>query len=361
MRWPWARRAAAERRSAGGGYSDAVVAAIEAQAAQRVADASATAAVEAAAGALSRALAAAEIDGPSWVQETVNPVWLMQVGRSLIREGASLSVIDMAGDGRIDLTPAAFWNFEGHAPRSDEREADWLCRATTYGPSSSTTRLLGRARLVYVRWGTSPGTRYRGQGPLSWASLTMRLQAEAERSLADEAAGPLAQLLAIPADGGKGGDDDPLAGLKIDIGKARGKALFVETTAAGWDQGRSGAPQRDWMASRLGPDSPAGQVAIAKDSFGRVLAACGTPAAIFSDAEGTGRKEATRFWYLNTVLPLARVIETELSARLDAPIRLVFDRHFTDLQSRATTFQKLVAGGVAVNEALVTAGLLADD
>ena len=36
-----------------------------------------------------------------------------------------------------------------------------------------------------------------------------------------EAQGPLAQLLAIPQDGGTGGDDDPLAALKADIVRAR--------------------------------------------------------------------------------------------------------------------------------------------
>ena len=57
MRWPWQRR---ERRDSGGDFSDAVVRLIEAQAAGTAADASSTAAVEAASGALSRAFASAE-------------------------------------------------------------------------------------------------------------------------------------------------------------------------------------------------------------------------------------------------------------------------------------------------------------
>ncbi len=58
MRWPWQRR---ERRDSGGDFSDAVVRLIEAQAAGTAADASSTAAVEAASGALSRAFASAEV------------------------------------------------------------------------------------------------------------------------------------------------------------------------------------------------------------------------------------------------------------------------------------------------------------
>ncbi len=359
-----APKAAPERREAGGGFTSSIVAAIEAQAAQKVADASATAATEAAAGALSRAFAAAEVDGPSWAQETVNPVWLAQVGRSLIREGASLSVIDMAADGMVDLTPAAFWNFETLDVPGAPLERDWSARVTTYGPSSSYTRLLPRGRLVFVRWGTSPGTRYRGQGPLAWASITARLMAEAERSLADEAAGPLAQIIALPPAGAPAGDDDepdPTMMLRADIGKARGKGVFVETTAEGFSEGRAAAPQKDWMANRLGPSPPEAVVALAKDSFARTLAACGASPALWDDSDGTAKREALRQWYLGTVQPLARILERELSDQLAAPIKLRFDLYNVDLAGRAQAFQKLVAGGVAVTEALVTAGLLADD
>ena len=359
MRWPWKR----ESRQSGGGYTDAIVAAIEAQASAKVADVSSTAAVEAAAGALSRAFMAAEVEGPSWVRDAVSPVWLAQVGRSLIREGASLSVIVMGQDGMVELVPAAYWNFENLDPgaQEGERELTWQARVSTYGPSTSYTRLVDRERLIFIRWGTSPGTRYRGQGPLSWAHLTARLQGEVERSLADEAQGPLAHLLAIPTDGGDDTDDDPLKALKSDIRTARGKALLVETTAAGWGESKSAAPQSDWKAQRLGPSPPDAFAALADSSFARMLAACGMPPALFAaDATSTGSREALRQWHLGVVRPIAKMLELELSARLEAPVRFIFDNYPVDLAGRAAAFQKLVAGGVSVNEALVTAGLLAD-
>ena len=169
MRWPWQRR---EARQSGGGYTDAIVAALEARSSAKVADASATAAIEAAAGALSRAFMSAEVEGPGWVKDAVTPPWLAQVGRSLIREGASLSVIVMAGDGAVSLVPAAHWNFENvrAGGQTGERESTWQCRVETYGPSTSYTRLLSRDRMVYVRWGSSPGERYRGRGPTSWGA-----------------------------------------------------------------------------------------------------------------------------------------------------------------------------------------------
>ena len=230
-----------------------------------------------------------------------------------------------------------------------------------YGPSSAHTRLLGRDRLVYVRWGTSPGTRYRGQGPLSWAHLTAKLQGESERSLADEAAGPIAQIIPVPSGAGDDDDGAALENLRTDVAKTRGRAIFPETLSDGFGQGQASAPHRDWDARRLGPAPPAGMVELSKGAFGRMLAACGCSPALFDDSDGTSKREALRQWHLGTVRPLARILEYELSRRLETRIRLRFDSYPIDLAGRAQAFQKLIAGGMAVNDALATSGLLAAD
>ena len=352
MRWPWQRR---ETRESGGDFSDAVVRLIEAQAAGTVADTSSTAAVDAASGALSRAFASAEVVGPAWVQETVSPGFLAQVGRDLVRSGDSMHVIRMRG-GMIQLIPASSWHWEGtHDP------ATWTVRATAYGPSTSTTWNLPAEGVVFVTWGSTPGQTYIGTSPTSWAHTTARLQSETERSLADEMGGPLAQLLAVPQDGGDGSDEDPLRELKADIRTARGKALLVETVAAAWGEGRAAAPQRDWQASRLGPMPPESMAMIRKDPFGAVLAACGASPALFDDSDGTSKRESLRQWHMGTVRPLARLLETELTVKLETDVGLRFDNYPLDLAGRAQSFQKLVAGGVAVNEALAVSGLLAED
>ena len=113
MRWPWQK----EKRESGGDFSDAVVRLIESQASGTAADASTTAGVEAASGALSRAFASAEVDGPAWVQDAVTPAVLAQVGRDLVRAGDSMHVIRAGGDGAVRLIPASSWHWEGsHDP-----------------------------------------------------------------------------------------------------------------------------------------------------------------------------------------------------------------------------------------------------
>ena len=355
MRWPWQKQER-ERRDSGGDFSDAVLRLIEAEASGTAANAASTAAVEAASGALSRAFAAAKVDGPPWVQDAVTPGFLAQVGRDLIRSGDSMHVIRMSADGMIRLIPASSWHWEGsHDPDS------WSVRVTSYGPSTSTTWNLLASGVVFVKWGSTPGQPYTGTGPLAWASTTARLQSEAERSLADEAGGPIAQMLAIPADGGDDGDDDPLKLLKADIAGARGKALLLETSAAGWGEGASAAPRQDWKQSRLGPQPAEVMATIRRDAFEAVLAACGTPPSLFLDSDGTSQRESLRRWHLNLVLPMARLVEYELTEKLITPVKLKFDSYALDMVSRATVVAKLAQAGVPMATALDAAGLSDDD
>ena len=353
MKWPWERT---EKRQSGGDFSDAVVRLIEAQAAGSAADASSTAAVEAAAGALSRAFAAATVEAEAWAVAAITPDFLAQVGRDLVRKGKSLHVIQVDPMAGVALIPSSDWHWEGtHDP------ASWTVRATAYGPSTSSTWHLPNAGVIFVKWGSNPGQPYIGTAPTSWAHTTARLQSEAERSLADEASGPLAQLLAIPQDGGDGEDADPLKSLKADLKTARGKALLVETSAAGWGEGKASAPHRDWQASRLGPMPPESMVKVAEQAFAHVLAATGTPPPLFLDSDGTSQREALRRWHLGTVTPLAKILAHELTMKLETDVRLRFDNYPLDLDGRAKSFKNLVAGGMDPVKALTLTGLLSDD
>ena len=353
MRWPWQPKPE-QRESTATDYTALVSRLIMAQAEGQTVEATATAAVEAASGALSRAFAAAGVQGPEWVQRACTPRFLAQVGRDLVRQGETLHVIRVDRMGRVHLVPCSTWYWEG-----DADPATWFCTATAYGPSGSETWRLPYSGVVFASWGTPVARPYHGLAPTSWAAVTARIAADADKSLADEAGGPLAQLLAIPSDGGDGSEGDPLAGLKADIGHARGKALLVETTAAGWGEGRTAAPQRDYLPARLGPAPPAGLVELRRDAFNAVLAACGTPPSLFTDADGTSQREALRRWHLGTVLPLAKLLEHELSAKFEVPVGLTFDSYPKDMVSRAQVFAKLVAAeGVSVEKALEVAGLV---
>ena len=186
--------------------------------------------------------------------------------------------------------------------------------------------------------------------------------ANVERSLADEAGGPVAQLLPVPQDGGDGGDGDPLAGLKSDIKDAKGSALLVETTSGGWGEGAVNAPRADWKQARLGPMPPDAMVKLADSAFSRVLAAAGVPPSLFvDDADGTAQREGLRRFHMGTVVPLARLLEVELSEKFGVSVTLQFDNYPRDMVSRAQVFSKLAAvEGVSPELALELSGMVAD-
>ena len=155
-------------------------------------------------------------------------------------------------------------------------------------------------------------------------------------------------------------DDDPLKQLKLDIGAARGKAVLTETTASGWGEGKTAAPQADWRPQRLGPDPPESMVAVADAAFSRMVAACGASVSLFTDADGTAQREAWRRWHLGTVQPLAKLLAHELTMRLETPVALRLDKYPTDLAGRASAFKALVTGGMDVAGAAAVSGLLID-
>ena len=351
MRWPWQRRESRASQP----FTDAITAAIAAQAAGTTAgDPGAIAALETAAGLWSRALAAATIttaDGAPVPALTADVLAL--IARDLIRRGESVFAIEVEGGAPV-LRPAGSWDVRG-----PWREADWRYRLDLFGPSGNVTRFLPAAAVIHCRYAVDPARPWYGLSPLAWARATGTLAANLEQRLGEEAGGSVARLIPIPQDGGKGGDGDPLASLKADIAAGKGRALLVETTAAGWSEGKGAAPQSDWRQSRIGADPPATLATLRSDAALAVLNACGVPVSLATDADGTGQREAWRRFVMGSVEPVARMIADELARKLDAPgLRFGFESLWAhDLAGRASAFAKMVGAGVAVERAVALSGL----
>ena len=338
-----------EKRS----YSDAILAAFESAATTKAANAAATAATEAVAGLLARTLAGAEVTAPPWAMRALSPAWLAQVAREIVRTGEHLSLMGFDAGGDLVFVPSGHWYWRGPV-----HERDWYATVTVFGPSDSVTRTVGRDEAVFLQWSRLATEPHYGRSPGRLASLAAKAAAEVEKSLGDEAGGPIAQILTVPE--GADADSDELSGIRSQIATARGKALVMETTQGGYGD-RASAPARDWIGSRLGPNPPQGLVMLAEGVFSRLVAASGASVALFADSDGTAQREALRRWHLCTVLPVAKIVERELSERLDADIRFRFDGYALDLQARSASIKKLVDSGMPLKEALSIVGLLLDE
>ena len=244
--------------------------------------------------------------------------------------------------------------------------ATWRYRVLLSGPSGSITRNLPAAAVVHGRYSVDPARPWAGVSPLAWASLTGRLHASIEDALADESGGTRGHLLPVPQ--GPDGDEvdpdtgepvDPLADLRADVAKLRGRTALVETVAAGWGEGSLAAPRADWRPQRIGANPPASLATLRTDSAMAVLAACGVSSDLFVHGDAAGQRESWRRFLHGSVQPLGDLLAVELADKLAVPgLALRFDRLFaSDLSGRARAFQSLTGGGMDADRAAWLAGL----
>ena len=348
MRWPWQPPEVRETAS----YTDAVVTALLQSASTPAADAAGTAALEACAGLYASAFAGARVTGASpVVSALLTPPALADMARDLIRSGVSIWLLEV-DDGGLSLHRAGAHDLSG-----GHRAATWVYRLDLEGPSGPTMRTAPADSVVHLRYASDARRPWAGLGPMALAHRTGALAGRLESGLADEAAASPALLLPVPSDGGDGTAADPLARLKGDVAAAKGRALLVETTAAGWGDGPSSAPRQDWRQQRLGADWPDVLRSTRRDVAESVAAACGVPPALLSaSAEGTSMREALRRWAHVSLEPLGRIVAAELADKLDAPgLSLDFDRLMaSDWAGRARAVGVLVKAGMALDTALAT-------
>ena len=349
MNWPWTT-ARVERRESS--YTDAVVASIlQAHGGgQSFAAPAATGALETCSSTVARCFSAADIQGPEHLTRAVTPAVMSMIGRALIRSGEIVFAINTEG-GRFSLLPCSSFDVTGGAfPES------WRYRLSMSGPSRIVTLdPVPSAGVVHVRYQSDPERPWRGVGPLQSASLAGKLSAETIKALGDEASSPRGNLLPIPVDG----SDPSVDELKADIRQLGGSVATVESQAAGWAADGGGVRHGDWQPVRLGADPPRALIEQADLASREVLAACGIPISLFVDSAAGAAREGYRRLLHSTIVPIARIVESELSDKLGTSIKLSFDRLASaDISGRARAFQSLVKGGMDLTKAAALAGLM---
>ena len=350
MRFPWTK---VETRSAP--YSDAIVSAILARAGGGgTANAATTGAVEAAASLAARSFASAKVTPET---PAVTPLILSTIGREIIRRGECLFVIEVDPVAGLRLLPANTWEIAG-GPSPDS----WTYRAQLAGPSNDADAIAPAAGVVHIRAYIEPCAPWCGVSPLVGASSTARLLAETETALADESSGTRGHVIAQPQ-GPDGSEDDTFTQLKADIAALKGSTALVETTAAGYGEGRGAAPQTDWKPQRIGASPPDSLRQLRVDAEMTTLAATGTPVELITArSDGAAVREAWRRYSHAFLQPIGRLVAAELAEKLDAPgLALDFSALFaSDITGRARAFASMVQAGMDVEKAAALSGLIAD-
>lgn len=342
--WPFRGR---EKRAS---YTDAITQALiqQAQGSSRIITAAAVAAVETAAGTVGRAMAAANVEGlPAGL---ITKAMLADIGRRLIRNGDVVFEIRVSAAGELQLVSAFTSEVTGGAdPMS------WRYRLDIPGPSLTPTRVRPYSSVLHFTYATDPSRPWIGVSPLAWASATGRLAGAIEQALGDEHSGPHGHLLPVPGDMSDADED----ALKGDLRNMKGRALLVETTQAGFGQGRAEAPQRDWVPRRLGANVPDSTVMLQGVVHEQVLAACGVPSELgLKGGEASAQREAWRRFLHGTVQPMADMIAEELTMKLERPVMLTFDQFFaSDVTGRARAYASLVGAEMPADRAAQLTGM----
>ena len=287
----------------------------------------------------------------------LDPATLAMIGRALVGSGEIVFVIELDASGQPTLIPVS--NFDVIGGPDPET---WFYRCSCSGPTGQRTTVEPAGNVVHLTYSRDPKRPWRGVAPLTWASSIGALAGNADLRLAQEASGCVSRVIPVPQDPGDD-EDDPLKGLKDGIATARGEALFAETTASGWDEGRVAAPQSDWKQMRIGPAPDESFVALRKQAAEAVASACSIPVALLSKADGTSLRESWRRFILHTIAPLGRELAAEVGSKMGVPgLRLLFtDLWANDTAGRSRSLQLMVASGMELERALALSGLLIED
>ena len=357
MRWPWQQKM--ERRQSQP-FTDAILTALASGVSGDAASPAASAALEAAAGHISRGFAVATVeDVPDHVGNALTPDLMALIGRDLIRRGESLFLIEVDGAG-LALRPAGSWDVRGGWKRSE-----WFYRLDLFGPSGNAARLVPSASVLHFQYAVDPARPWLGVSPLGWANESGALHAGVTNALRGDMRAAAASVIPMPpGETPEDEDDDPLAGLKTALKAAGGKSIFVETTAGAHGADYRDRPTQDWQQKRLGPAPPESLGQLLDSTANHVLSASGVDPLVagLTRGDGTAHREAFRRFERLTLQPLARLIEPELRLKLDAPdLTISFNSlRSSDFAGLARAYKSLREAGMSpgeINELLDLGGL----
>ena len=300
-------------------------------------------ALEIAAGWWGRCLGAALVEP---AMPSVDSLFLHGVAHRLARDGNALYDVRVRSDGRVSLIEAGHWDISGGGDPDS-----WIYRLELVGPTSTETVTRTRESVLHFRLNGSPRQPWLGMSPLAWAGTTARLNGSLEKALADEAGGPVGNLIPM-IEGSAANDDfrDALNSLSGDVG------LPMTTAGGGGDPGQR--PARDFDPKRLGAHPPESLVRLRLQVEVCILGLYGiSPSLVSSLSDGTAMRESFRRLQTSAIRPLANIVANELGRVLEIPFSLsLAPLRALDTQGSARALHSMAQAGMPFDQALAAAG-----
>ncbi len=357
--WPFTGKKTEKRSTEVDGYTNILLNNIESQADSDDAGlVRGVAALETAVGLWRRAFASASVEPATPLTRALTPEFLGWLAQELVLRGEGLAVIQVER-GRLDLLPVGSFAVTGSASRRS-----WRYRCTVYGPSSTFTYQRAPAgQVIHCRWSYQAELPEFGASPWRRAHISSTLLGNLEKRLSEETGGIVGNLLPLPSDPAvaavDGEEVDAYEGLRKTLKTLKGKTALVETTSGGYGEGMNTAPRKDYQPVRLGANPPQSLRELREDVAHSLLQCCGVPLGLVSErGDGASRRECWRQFLHSSIAPQAKIVEHELSEKLETKISLNFDKLFaSDIMGKARAAASLAKAGIEIDEALRMAGL----
>lgn len=322
--------------------SDEVINAILDNNTQPLVNIASTSALETAANMVGRAFTSAIVSGFD-----IEPLTLMDIGRNLIRRGEWSGIYD--GN---ELIPCYIQNVKGGVSKRD-----WKYTVHVRSPNDvDNVYDLTYMEVIHVRSAFSYIEAWKGRSATDIAKLSSELLSETINALRYEMSTPTGYLLGVPARDGSGND---LEELRTTLKNLKGRIATIESKQSLAQASGIGARNQEWNTQRLGANPPQSIIALMEMITKETLQLCGIPLGLTTVSSTAGTREAWRQFLFGTIAPLAKLVEYELSMKLNTTIKLTFDElRASDITGRARAFNSLVQGGMSLQEAANISGIL---
>ena len=310
-------------------FTGDVTAAGLAQAETPTVKADSLAVVESCVGLISEPFLVARLTGPLKSQRT-----LYVACRDTQRLGNSVWAIDTA-NGVLRLQRASKFKVTGASLDPDT----WEYELEIMAPDGVVKKRLPAPSVVHIRLPGNVESDWLGCAPWQNASLSGEAMAEIERGVRDEGRAINGRVWIAP----DGSTQAQAEAMVSTLRKVKGGGSVVaETTAGGWGQGSSQAPQRDWTAVKVGQEHTQGNVIMRDGVQSALAAAYGIPGAYFNpNATAPALREIKRLAFLNKTLPMAQLVAEELSNKLAESVSITWPNladQSIDVHLRARAF-----------------------
>ena len=267
---------------------------------------------------------------------------------AMMVSGNYVAVIDVE-DG-IGLIPSCGSDVGGGI-----RPSSWVYQVDLPRPGGDPIkRRVPAEGVVHVLSGAAAASPWRrGRSPLESAGLTSGQLAHIERSLGLDASVPTGGIMPQP----DGASPASVKQAEPALTQGKGGLTLVETVAAGWGQGKTAAPRKDWEQVRFGAMVQQPNVLL-RDATGQlIMGALGVNRRLF-DGDGASSESAYRGMVSGICQHLAVLLEREIGVKLERPLTLdLSPASGYDVRGIGRAVGALVNAGVPLDSALRIAGV----